>query len=243
MRVEPAPWHHGWVVVLPFDYDADPERYLSNRKWSRDDVHSHVAARLAALGVRRLLDVGAGTGNLTRLAGAFGLQALHLDLSPTMLADAPRPAVRADGGSLPIADGAFDGVAALYTLYHYENPRQPIAEARRVLRRGGVFCACAPDRDNAPELAALMPNWGVASTFDGEEAGDIVESVFDQPGDAVLVEPWDAPVTTLSTVDAVAAYLRCHGIGSDEEATRLASTVSLPYATTHTGCFVYATKG
>ncbi len=231
------------MSALTPDYDADPERFLANTKWPHDDVHPYVAARFAERGVRRVLDVGAGYGNLTRLLPDYQMEGVHLDLSSAMLSLAPRPAMQADGAHLPIRDGVFDAVAALYTLYHYDDPLEPIREARRVLRRGGLFAACAPDRDNDPQLVHVLPDWGAPSTFDGEDAGAIVSSVFDLPGDVVRSEPWDAPVITLDNVDLVAAYLRSHGLSSDALAREAATRVELPLIMKHSGCNVYATKG
>ena len=48
-------------------------------------------------------------------------------------------------------------MAALFTLYYYADPRLPIGEARRVLRPGGLFAACAPNRNSHPELALIRP--------------------------------------------------------------------------------------
>ena len=106
---------------------------------------------------------------------------LLIDQSPAMLARAPRPAVQADGARLPVADASVDTVAALFTLYHYADPRLPIREARRVLRPGGLFAACAPNRDSHPELAPVRPRWSEPTSFDGEEARAIVASVFHAP--------------------------------------------------------------
>jgi ubiquinone/menaquinone biosynthesis C-methylase UbiE len=64
------------------------------------------------------------------------------DADPERLA--PHPAVLADGARLPVADARVDAVAALYTLCRYDDPLRPVGEARRVLRRGGLFAACAP---------------------------------------------------------------------------------------------------
>jgi hypothetical protein len=52
---------------MPSDYDRDPERFLSAGMYPHDDVHPHVAARFAAAGARRVLDVGGGNGRLARL--------------------------------------------------------------------------------------------------------------------------------------------------------------------------------
>lgn len=125
------------MTALPPDYDADPQRFLSNADWPHDDVHPEVAARFAEAGARRVLDVGGGNGNLARLLPGLSMSCLLVDISPSMLALAPRPAVRADGARLPVADACFDAVAALYTLYHYDDPLEPVrgSPARPASRR------------------------------------------------------------------------------------------------------------
>ena len=104
------------MSARPADYDADPDRFLSNQRYPHDDVHPYVARRFAAAGARTVLDVGGGNGRLARLLPALSMRCVLIDLSPTMVAMAPRPAVRADGSRLPARDGSVDAVAALYTL-------------------------------------------------------------------------------------------------------------------------------
>jgi SAM-dependent methyltransferase len=229
------------MTALPADYDSDPERFLASARWKHDDVHPYVASRLAEVGARTVLDVGGGSGKLAVLLPELSLRCLLVDLSPTMLALAPDPKVLADGARLPIADGSVDAVAALYTLYHYDDPREPIIEAKRVLRPGGLFAACAPNRDSTPELAGLVPGWGAPSTFDGEDAPAIVESVFGAPGDHVDVQRWDGPLVTLAAPEHAVSFLRVHGL-SEDAAADAASTLSLPLPLTMRGCFVYAAK-
>jgi SAM-dependent methyltransferase len=149
--------------------------------------------------------------------------------------------VRADGARLPAADASADAVAALYTLYHYADPRRPIREARRVLRPGGLFAACAPNRDSSPELAHVIPGWGTGGTFDGEDAAAIVASVFSAPGDTVETDPWDGPLVTLGSAADAAAFLRVHRL-DEEEAAGVAASLDLPMTLTMRGCVVYATK-
>lgn len=227
--------------VLPNDYDADPGRFLSTEAHPHDDVHPYVAARFAAAGARIVLDAGGGNGRLARLLPGLGMRCLLLDLSPAMLDLAPRPAVLADGARLPVAGASVDAVAALYTLYHYADPLVPIREARRVLRPGGLFAACAPNRDSNPELAHVIPGWGAASSFDGEDAQAIVASVFDHPGDTVQADPWDGPLVTLQSVPGAAAFLRVHGL-SQAAAAHAAAALELPLTLTMRGCVVYAAK-
>jgi SAM-dependent methyltransferase len=226
---------------MPRDYDADPGRFLASAKVPTEDVHPGVAARLASAGARTVLDVGGGNGKLARLLPDLKIRCLLVDLSPAMLALAPRPVARADGSFLPVADASVDVVTALYTLYHYEDPRRPIEEARRVLRPGGVFVACAPNRDSNPELAPVLPDWGRPSPFDGEDAASIVGSVFGASGDVVAEERWDGPFVTLSEPAGAASFLRVHGM-SEEASLGAAAALDLPLALTMRGCLVYATK-
>jgi SAM-dependent methyltransferase len=230
------------MTALPRDYDSDPQRFLADSTRPHDDVHPYVAARFAAAGARRVLDVGGGSGRLARLLPGLSMRCVLVDLSPAMLALAPRPAVRADGARLPVADASFDAVAALYTLYHYDDPLQPLREARRVLQSGGLLAACAPARDSTPELAHVVPSWGARSTFDAEDAPAVVASVFGAPGDQVEVDSWGGPLRTLSTFDEAVGFLRCYGM-NDDAAAAAGARLELPLSLTMRGCVVYATKG
>ena len=227
--------------ALSNDYDSDPGRFLSSEEHPHDDVHPYVAARFSAAGAMTVLDVGGGNGKLARLLPGLCMRCLLIDLSPTMLSMAPRPSVRADGARLPVASASVDAVAALFTLYHYDDPRLPIREARRVLRPGGLFAACSANRDSNPELAHVIPGWGAPTTFDGEDAAAIVASVFDAPGDRVEADPWDGPLVTLSSVSDAAACLRVYRL-TEAAATDAAVSLDLPLTLTKRGCVVYATK-
>jgi len=89
----------------------------------------------------------------------------------------------------------------VWCLYHLDGPRAAIAEARRVLEPDGVYFAATSGRDNDPEI---MPEGYPGSTFDAEEAEDIVGVVFD----SAVAERWDAQFFALETREEVRAYCR-----------------------------------
>lgn len=94
----------------------------------------------------RVLEVGCGTGAVTRTLAELARdgQALGVDPSPVFLAKAEELGaeypnlsfVQADGRSLPFDEGSFDAVVIHTTLSHVPGPEQALAEAFRVLRPG-----------------------------------------------------------------------------------------------------------
>ena len=193
------------MSALNPDYDSDPQRSRSFQAGWQEDVHGPVAERLVSDGVGFVLDIGCGIGRFgTAVQGRLAW--LGLDESPRQLADCPhRPVIRADAVRLPIGNGSVDAVAMLWMLYHLEDPRDAIGEAKRVLRRGGIFAACASSRMNDPEL---VPHGYPRTTFDAEEAADMVSDVFGASN--VEVDRWDAPLVELADLREVAAYARSH---------------------------------
>ena len=95
----------------------------------------------------RVLDVGSGTGALLRLLSGklHPALAVGVDLSPAMCRTArssPSPArfLTGDAEALPFRDGAFDLVISTSTFQWLPRLDEAIAEARRVLVPGGLFC-------------------------------------------------------------------------------------------------------
>ena len=115
-----------------------------------------LARRVCARACRRVLEVGAGTGALTR-ALAAGLPPettiVATDLNQAMLDRAAAVggarAVEwrhADAGELPFADGSFDVVVCQFAVMFFPDKARAFSEVRRVLAPGGVFLFNVWDR-------------------------------------------------------------------------------------------------
>lgn len=108
-----------------------------------------LAQRLARAAPRRLLELAAGTGVLTRQLAVMlppRSAIVATDLNPAMIAEAQRIGTArpvqwqpADAMQLPFDAAAFDAVACQFGVMFFPDKPRAFAEVRRVLRPGGVF--------------------------------------------------------------------------------------------------------
>jgi len=123
----------------------------------------NLAARVAARGATRVLEVAAGTGVATRqLAAALPEHAaiVATDLNAPMLDMARSRGTsravewrQADAMQLPFEEASFDAVVCQFGVMFFPDKPRAFAEARRVLRPGGVFHFNAWDRIEDNEFA------------------------------------------------------------------------------------------
>lgn len=111
----------------------------------RPDYPTALVGRLVdLLGARprsRILDVGAGTGKLTRPLAARGVRVVAVEPESAMrdrLADAVPQADILDGvaEAIPLPDRSVDGAVAAQA-FHWFRPDEALVELHRVLRPGG----------------------------------------------------------------------------------------------------------
>lgn len=244
-RPEPGPRRlrgHRRRGGVTADYDTEPERFRRGSRVTEryltagPSLYESLVERLLGTGARLAVDIGCGEGALSAaLPSEPPLLIVGVDASATMLRAHPPPAVRADATRLPFAAGTFDAAVAANVLYHLDDPLPALREARRVLAPGGLFIAAAISRDDSPELAHVWRR--PPTSFDAEEAPDLVASVFE----GIEVERWDAPLLRLPDPDAVRDYLISRQV-PPPEATAAASRVATPTNITKRGALITARR-
>ena len=145
---EAARWVRGMFARVARRYDLLNHllSFHADRYW-----RARTAARLKDVLARpeaRVIDLCCGTGDLVlALERARGAPVLGCDFCRPMLTAAAVKIARrgfgsalfeADALSLPIADGALDGVTVAFGFRNLANYRAGLAEMRRVLKPGGV---------------------------------------------------------------------------------------------------------
>jgi malonyl-CoA O-methyltransferase len=142
------------------------------------------------------LDLGAATGHGARaLRDAYrGALVIALDAAPGMLREARRHngvfrkfvRVCADAAALPLATASVDLIFSSLMLQWCSDLQRPLAEARRVLKPGGLFALSTFGPDTLRELRAA---WAQADDFshvnrffDLHDVGDaLVHAGFAEP--------------------------------------------------------------
>lgn len=166
---------------------------------------------------RTVVDLGAGTGKLTRAL---------VDLVETVVAVEPDPGMRAvisgllpgtpllsgTGEDIPLRDGYADAVLAAQA-WHWVDPRRAVPEVARVLRPGGVLGLVWNDRDEEDpwiaRLSLLLEEFGTSP-----DAG-FRPTVGGPFGPIETTElPWVHHVTVEAVVDMITS--RSYVIALDE---------------------------
>lgn len=130
------------------------ERYEQHHRERRDEgdfvfVPERIPLFREAIGTgRRVLDLGCRSGALTRHF-LEGNSVVGLDIDRAALAKAEALGIEPVEANveepLPFPDASFDAVVAGELLEHLQFPGALVAEARRVLRPGGVLVGSVPN--------------------------------------------------------------------------------------------------
>ncbi|MBI3540157.1 MAG: methyltransferase domain-containing protein, partial [Candidatus Eisenbacteria bacterium] len=124
-----------------------------------------IAALLDAAEVEhgvKTLDVACGPGDVAAGAAERGAKVAGIDFAPAMVDQASRlhPGIEfraGDAEALPFEPGSFEAVVINFGVLHFADPDRAIAEAHRVLEKGGrlAFTVWAPP-ERAPGFAIVL---------------------------------------------------------------------------------------
>jgi SAM-dependent methyltransferase len=142
---------------------------------------------LASLAPTDVLEIGGGQGELAEwMQGDLGARVTFIDQSERMVELAhARGIVEArvgDAQQLPFANETFDTVVAAWMLYHVKDVDRALAEAVRVLTRGGRLVAVTGSTRHIEELRELygtvLPEF--ERQFNAENGEEILRRHFRQ---------------------------------------------------------------
>ena len=147
-----------WIRSKPFRHNPrESARFLIDFGYVLQLLDLHVGTSL--------VELGCGSGWMTRLAARHGVQAEGYDISPEMIAIAREEAAR-EGLDVVFEAGdyeqldlgrRFDACLIYDALHHSARPELVLAAAKRALKPGG-------------RLLLVEPNW--KHRFQGREASD-----------------------------------------------------------------------
>jgi len=185
---------------------------------------------------KRILDIGCGTGYVTRLlSNKFKKSHVTgLDLSETMVRHTRKHhALRlpwhgkrhhcvADGCALPFADGSFDLVTSNLAMQWVANPGDMLAEMRRVLAPNGLILFSTFGRRTLAELRQSLAELPINS--EKRKAGHVlpfpdVMSLGDELNKlAVELPVIDSDLFTLTYPNVMALVRELKGLGASSSA-------------------------
>jgi SAM-dependent methyltransferase len=198
----PVAWYREWFG----------EEYLDLYSYrDAEEAARHVGFVVDRLETREpeaVLDLACGAGRHTEALRSRGYRALGLDISLTLLAQAPHlPRVGGDMCCLPFAGDTFDWVLNFFTSFGYfETERQNfqvLAEIERVLTRGGEFLIDFLNLDHV--LDTLEPREVRSRETDGGARRAVIERWWDPSARRInkrirVETPGDAPRSFLESV-------------------------------------------
>ncbi|MHA2314506.1 MAG: class I SAM-dependent methyltransferase [Candidatus Hermodarchaeia archaeon] len=140
------------------------EHMYAKGRFLRQPIHGEmtkIAKRLEARGVKRVLDLGCGSGRHTVFLAKIGFDVFGLDLAPTGLSETIQHLAEAgltahvtlsDIQRLPYDDEFFDAIISVQVIHHnrIRDIEETISEMSRVLKPGGLVWVTVPIPQNHP---------------------------------------------------------------------------------------------
>lgn len=145
---------------------TEPERYERGRPDYPGEAVDTIAREFGLRAGRTVLDLGAGTGKLTRLLVPTGANVIAVEPIPEMRSQITDVvALAGTAERIPLTDGYVDAVTVAQA-FHWFDADVALREIHRVLRKGGGLALIWNARDERDPLQAQL-----SEIFDRYEGG------------------------------------------------------------------------
>ena len=146
------------------------QRYPDSQPWERGQALLNLASQLKA---KTILEAGSGTGFWLNMLHQVTPRLYGLDFSAGMIAQArkqpaPIKLTRGTATQLPYQSGTFDLLYCVDAIHHFGDHRAFIAEAFRVLKKGGALAIIGHDPHEVDPS-----NWYIYNYFDSVYETDL----------------------------------------------------------------------
>ncbi len=165
-------------------FSTGSDLYERTRPGYSDESVAHLVATVGISAGRRVLDVAAGTGKLTRALAGTGATCLAAEPSASMrevfAAAVPGvPMVGSTAEHLPFSTGTLDAIVVAQA-FHWFDAQSALAEFARVLRPGGGLALVWNERDESdPMVAELVriSRWDTHQPYPvGRDFGEVIDA-------------------------------------------------------------------
>ncbi len=159
-------------------------------------------------GARRVLDLGAGTGKLTRQIRARGLDVVAVEPSDGMRAQLSRglpdtPVLAGSAEAIPLEDASVDAVV-VGQAWHWFDPARAVPEVARVLKPGGRLGLIWNIRDRRDAWMEALS--GLEPEHDNSEADSESPRIGPPFGPVERFDlPWRQSTTASALIDLLAS--------------------------------------
>ncbi len=223
-------------------FQANAAEYERSRPSYPAEAVAHIVGHAGLGPGRRVLDLAAGTGKLTRLLVPTGAEVVAVEPVAAMRDQlvALLPDVEVLDGTaeaLPLPDESVDAVTVAQA-FHWFDPQPALAEVRRVLRGDGTLVLTWNTRDRSVDwvqaFGDLLVDGDLPRPYDSYDDVDYAAIVAGADGFGPLEVwhvDWEQPVDEELLVDRAASVSVVGALPADERAVVLARVRDL--ARTH----------
>lgn len=200
------------VAASGFDREADV--YERARPSYPPEAVAWLAEQLRIVPGRRVVDLAAGTGKLTRLLAPLGSTLIAIEpvagMSAHLRATTPGvPVAAGTAEALPLATGSVDAIVVAQAFHWFDGPAA-LAEIHRCLAPGGhlglVWNARDRSVDHVDRLWSIMDRVEKRAPWRNHEEWRDSAVFLDAPGFAPMVEATFRHEQHLSPEDVVARF-------------------------------------